>query len=139
MFDRDGCGSGGQRQDLENQVEELLARNGWQDRCGAIAIDPELENWVGICLSSPTAQAVIGWPHGGKDLKDYFHEQRSLRSGIRRLDRPKETFLQALRLAGVPRSAALYFDLSTKAPITECVDPAFLKLRTTLERWFPPR
>lgn len=137
VFDRDGCGSMAQREDLEERVERLLTANGWQNRCAAIAIDPELENWVGICLGSQVAQAVIGWPHRGKDLRDHYREQGASQPGIRQIKRPKEVFRQALRFASVQWSAALYFELATKAPIAQCVDPAFLKLRATLVRWFP--
>jgi hypothetical protein len=123
------AGAGARREDLEHQVERLLTENGWQNRCAAIAIEPELENWVGICLENPAAQATISWPHCGKDLKDHFREQRSLQPGIRKLNKPKETFEQALQPARVPRSAGLYCELATRAPIAECVDTAFLKLR----------
>lgn len=137
VFDRDGCGDGARREDLEEQVEGRLTGNGWENRCAAIAIDPELENWVGICLASPTTQQIVGWPKRGKDLKDHFREKGSLHAGVRKLDKPKETFHEALRLAKVPRSAALYFELAKRSPIMNCVDPAFSKLRRALETWFP--
>jgi hypothetical protein len=47
VFDREGCGQEQRpRDELEQIVEQHLARNGWDDHAAAIAIDPELENWV---------------------------------------------------------------------------------------------
>src|SRR5208282_804614 len=46
MLDREGCGSNGARNELEAEVRERLAKNGWPDRSAAVVIDPELDVWV---------------------------------------------------------------------------------------------
>lgn len=35
------------------------------------------------------------------------------------------------------RASALYFDLASQMTFERCLDPAFLKLKTTLQSWFP--
>ena len=46
VFDRDGSGSTLSREEIEGALEDSLWRNGWEDRAGAVVIDPELEAWV---------------------------------------------------------------------------------------------
>ena len=47
VFDRHGCGSRGTREEIQEQVEIDLARNGWENRSKAIVIDPELARSFG--------------------------------------------------------------------------------------------
>ena len=61
VFDRDGCGSPQSRDQLEADVEGSLSQNGWPGRSAAIAIDPELENW--IWSESPHIATAFGWEH----------------------------------------------------------------------------
>jgi hypothetical protein len=47
LFDHEGSGGDTiEREQLERQVEARLEANGWNGRCGALVIDPELEIWV---------------------------------------------------------------------------------------------
>jgi hypothetical protein len=43
---------------------------------------------------------------------------------------------KALRVARKPRSSLLYRELAENVNMERCLDPAFLKLRTTLRKWF---
>jgi hypothetical protein len=47
VCDLDGCGQERLgREGVERKINENLAVNGWQNRCEAVAIEPELECWV---------------------------------------------------------------------------------------------
>src|ERR1700677_1537716 len=60
VFDHEGCGREDRPPaDLEALVEDSLARNGWQDRCAAIVVHPEIEAWV--WSDSPRVDAHLGW------------------------------------------------------------------------------
>ncbi len=60
LFDRHGCGAEGRtRAELEAEVEGRLENSGWQGRCGAVVLDPELEVWV--WSDSPHVAEILGW------------------------------------------------------------------------------
>lgn len=135
VFDREGCGREGQcRTQIESTVEELLAKSGWRSRAAAVVIDPELENWV--WNDSPQVDTALGWAGRVPDLRAWLRQQGLLPDGLAKPPRPKEAVVEALRRARKPRSAALYRTLGEIATLEHCTDPAFQKLRTTLQRWF---
>lgn len=134
VFDRDGCGSTKPREQLESEVEDRLSQNGWAGRSAVIVIDPELENWV--WSDSPHVETVLGWPTGGK-LKTWLIENNYLRADAPKPARPKEAFLRAIGIVKTPRSSSIYFQLAQQVSFQRCTDPAFIKLKTTLLKWFP--
>ena len=137
IFDYEGCGQTSSREEVERIVEQRLLANGWDGRAAAISIDPELENWLGICIDSRIAASILGWPVGGKSFRDYLIELSCLRPGQRRLNRPKEALRAALRVAKVPKSSSLYFKIAIEADIERCTDASFEKLVRFLRLWFP--
>ncbi|MFB3133348.1 MAG: hypothetical protein ACE10K_12585, partial [Rhodothermales bacterium] len=50
--------------------------------------------------------------------------------------RPKEAVEAVLRATDTPRSSSLYRQLAQKVSLNRCDDPAFLKLKSTLQEWF---
>jgi hypothetical protein len=137
IFDYDGCGRHDGREAVEARVEEHLHQNGWDDRAAAIAIVPELENWLGICLAGDISERILGWPLGGKHLREFFADEGSLSGNQRQLNHPKETFDKALKKSRIQRSSSLYYELATRARLNWCIDPSFDKLRGILQSWFP--
>jgi len=136
IFDREGCGSEAEsRESLEAKVEKRLATSGWADRAKVIVIDPELENWV--WSDSPEVDKALGWAGRTPALRAWLAENQFLRQAGMKPDRPKEAVEAVLRLAPRPRSSAIYRELAETVSFRRCVDPAFLKLRTTLNSWFP--
>lgn len=132
VFDRDGCGSTQTREDLERQVETRLAQNGWLHRSAVIVIDPELENWV--WNDSPHVAAALGWQHD--QLHRWLTEGGYCQAGALKPSNPKECVEEALRLKGIPRSSAIYFNIARQVSFDRCTDPAFIKLRETFAAWF---
>lgn len=137
VFDREGCGKEvvGCRE-LEEEVECRLARNGWADRAKVVVIDPELESWV--WSDSPEVDEALGWGGRSPALRPWLTEKGFLQQSERKPDRPKEAVEAALRFVRKPRSSAIYRELAESVSFRRCIDPAFQKLVTTLQTWFPP-
>lgn len=136
VLDRRGCGKEHcSREELEQQLERELSENGWRERCAAIVLDPELEAWV--WSDSPEVGATLGWAGRSPDLHSWLRNAGYLGVGDRKPKRPKEAMQQALREVRTPRSSALFAALAKKVSVRRCNDPAFDKLRATLNQWFP--
>ncbi len=137
IFDREGSGREAMAPDaLEVELEDKLARNGWQDRAAAIVIDPELEVWV--WTDSPEVDRIIGWGGRIEPLRDWLVAHHMLSAPVAKPQRPKEALRRALRHAGKRPSPALFRQLAQRVSFKSCTDHAFQKLLTTLQTWFPP-
>lgn len=135
IFDREGCGQEqSSRQHLEQQVENQLSNNGWGGRTSVIVIDPELENWV--WSDSPHVDDVLGWSGRHPDLRTWLVQKGRLTAPHDKPNRPKEATEEALKEARIPRSSSIYQQLGERVSLVRCVDPAFNKLKTTLQNWF---
>jgi hypothetical protein len=135
VFDLDGCGKFESREVVENLVEARLAQNGWADRSAAVVIDPELEVWV--WSESPYVATALRWPEGQPPLAEWLAQMGYLREGQAKPEDPKGAVEGVLKLRRVPRSASIYRDLAEHVGFHQCTDPAFVKLRSVLTRWFP--
>lgn len=133
VFDRDGCGSPQSRDQLEANVEARLSQNGWAERSCAIAIDPELENWV--WSESRHVAIALGWEDN--ELRAWLAESGYQPEDATKPLNPKDTVEEALRLKKIPRSSVVYRQIAEHVSFERCTDPAFLKLCTALRRWFP--
>lgn len=122
------------RTELELQIESVLVRNGWTDRAAAIVITPELESWV--WSDSPLVDEMLGWKK--QSLRKHLQHEGFWTIGGPKPERPKEAMTWALRQARKPRSSAIYRQLAENVGLQRCSDPAFHKLRDTLQSWFPP-
>ena len=136
LFDREGCGNQTQsRKTLEAEVEDRLAHAGWRQRARAIVLDPELECWV--WSDSPHVDVALGWKDRSPGLRTWLVENSLLDQDQVKPARPKEAMERVLRFVRKPRSSAIYRELAVTVGLHRCTDPAFEKLRTTLQRWFP--
>jgi hypothetical protein len=136
VFDREG--SGGEaldRAELERRVEAQLAANGWGDRCAALALDPELEVWMWV--DSSELDRVIGWEGAALPVRDWLRSQGFAIGADGKPLRPKEALRSALRHARKQPSASLFAALASRANLSRCADPSFLRLKSILQRWFP--
>jgi hypothetical protein len=134
VFDRDGCGQEHlDRGSLERVVEAELSASGWHDNAATVVIDPELESWV--WSDSPHVATALGW-HDIVSLRQALQDSALTLPGQMKPARPKECLHFALRKAGRPRSPAVYVELARTVSTHRCQDPALLKLRSTLQRWF---
>ena len=136
MFDREGCGKESvDGTELETGVESRLARNGWSANAAALVLDPELESWV--WSDSPEVDNALGWAGRTPALRRWLAQRDLLREGQTKPERPKEALEAALRLVRKARSSLVYRRLAERVTLQRCSDPAFVKLKSTLQRWFP--
>lgn len=136
IFDREGSGATKSRTDIEAEVEERLSASGWTDRACCIVVDPEIENWV--WTDSPHVAACLKWDSAAADLRQWLTERGFWPEGAGKPIRPKEAVQAVLRVTGEPRSSALYGEIAQRVSLSRCTDPAFVKFRDLLVRWFPP-
>lgn len=136
VFDREGCGQEKKpTRDLEKRVETLLSRNGWGSHAAAIVIDPELDIWV--WSDSPHVDRILGWSERPQSLRRWLMQKGILNNLKDKPRRPKEAMEEVLRVTRKRRSSSIYKDLAEAVNLEGCVDPAFIKLKATLQSWFP--
>lgn len=128
VFDQKGSDEKG-RSEIEQFVERKLVPNGWpDDRAAAVVIEPELEAWAWCSPNNcRSVQRILG-----------VRAPRAFANLVKgaKID-PKKAFKKACKQAGKPKSPERYRELAEKLPVQNCQDPAFQKLMTTLQRWFP--
>ena len=119
---------------MERRIRGNLAVNGWDGRCEAVAMEPELESWVWD--DSLRIGTLLMWDR--RRLKEWLVKEEFLASASAvKPARPKEAFRAAMRAAKHQMSSSIFQDLAKSANIAGCSDPAFLKFLGTLQRWFP--
>lgn len=137
MFDREGCGREAYPAErLELGVKDRLRKSGWSDRASAIAIDPELENWV--FSDSEAVDAALGWTGRNPSLRSWLKKRGYFKKDQSKPTRPKEAMLEALREVKIPRSSSIFGQLARNVNFEGCTDRAFLKFKNTLQAWFKP-
>lgn len=141
IFDLDGSGAEGHsRVEIEQKVENDLLRSGWDRHCiKAIAIEPELENWIWI-RNRHQAQA-LNWPDEGS-LFDWLTRKGAIPEGAFKPTPPKEWMIEALKRGNRSHSSAIFRKIAEKVSLRqaldECHDQSFRDLISTLQTWFPP-
>lgn len=136
ILDREGCGQESrQREELEEQIEQSLARVGWlPPSSAAVVLDPELEIWV--WSDSPEVETCLGWENQPVRLQIWLAANWQVAANGKP-DRPKEAMQAALRIVRKPRSSAIFQKLAETVSLNRCSDPSFHKLRSTVATWFP--
>lgn len=138
ILDHDGSGQEPRsRTNIETDIEKRLGECGWEGRAAAIAIQPELEQWV--WSESPHVSEILGWQDRTPNLKEWLKARGFLTPPSVKPSEPKLAVAEALRIACKGRSSTLYSQLAERVSLDHCTDPAFRKLWTTLLLWFPPR
>ncbi|MEW5959059.1 MAG: hypothetical protein AB1801_15105 [Chloroflexota bacterium] len=137
MLDREGSGREHrfQAQEMETDLENRLQQNGWVDRQGtpraaAIVLDPELEIWV--WSRSPHVATVLSL---SQDVLQHVLSGFSIAPNGKP-EHPKEALLAALRRGKQPHSARIFQELAERVGL-ETQERAFIKLRQTLQTWYP--
>ena len=136
MFDFEGSGKEEVRvEKLQEDLNNELARSPWSRRARAVVLSPELEVW--IWGDSPEVDEVIGWSGCEPSLRVWLKEQRWLKEGEFKPERPKEAFEAALRKAKRPRSASIYRRIAENVSLQRCTDGSFLEFKRIMQEWFP--
>jgi hypothetical protein len=98
-------------------------------------LDPELEIWMWI--DSSELDRVIGWEAHRPPVREWLRSQGFAIGPEGKPARPKEALHKALRNTRKQPSASLFAAVASRANLSRCTDPAFLRLKATLQRWFP--
>ena len=121
---------------IRTHMESMLSVNGWgTQRCAVIVIEPELENWIWQ-RSSHVARGI-----GFDSIEDMFADtdlHRAWPDEQYKPIYPKETLETILRKKRIPRSSAIYKNITAQVSVSDCRDSAFLQLTGKLREWFPP-
>ena len=121
---------------IEEKVLRNLEESGWERaQVEVIVICPELEIWV--CHDSRQVEQVLGCTKVGIGLKESWVGAGLWQQDKPKPDDPKAGIERVLRQTKMPRSSALYKSITREISVRTCVDPAFGKLQSTLQRWFP--
>lgn len=136
IMDREGCGRESLTAEaLENQIEDSLRLGGWEGRAAAVVIDPELDVWV--WADSPHVEKEIRWAGQAANLRAWLDEKGFAFNAAGKPLRPKEALAAACLNVHQARSSALYKSLAEKVSLARCTDRAFMRLKATLQAWFP--
>jgi hypothetical protein len=134
MLDHEGCGASADPDKIELQIEAACQID-WSDRIRAIAISPELEAWV--WSDSPQVDAALGWTAQDIDLRQWLVDSGWITNRNDKPQRPKEAFDAAIRSVRKPRSSTIFKSLGKSVGLNRCQDRSFLRLRQSLQAWFP--
>jgi hypothetical protein len=135
VLDEEWNGSPGAKK-IETKIRQDLEQSGWdKEKIEVIVICPELEAW--ICLNLPIVEDVLGCKKLGITLKDYLLKEKLWAAEQPKPTDPKTGIEKMLKLARIPRSSALYRQITSQISVKRCIDPAFEQLRSALQRWFP--
>jgi hypothetical protein len=137
-FDLHGSGADiKSREMVETEIENQLHINGWTEGDAvAIVINPELEAWV--WADSREVAMTMGWDGDMNSLRNYLISRGLWNAGETKPPDPKTAMKQAVRAKRRRRlTAPLFAELARKVSFHSCEDPAFNKLRNTLQQWFP--
>lgn len=135
VFDHEGCGGNKKtREELEAEVEAALAKK-WEDRVAVVVIYPELEAWIWT-MPSKVAEVTL-WTHD-QTLPDWLVEKGHFKepNQVKPVD-PKKALDAVLYKVNARHTSHIFTKFAEKVTFNNCTDPAFLKLLTTLRKWFP--
>ena len=134
ILDSEWNGSPG-KQVIEQRITANLVATGWtEDTVKAIAIDPELENW--LWQDNPNVAAVLKYQMQ-PPLRQWLEQNGWWPAGAAKPPRPKEAAEWVLRQTRQPRSSSIYQQLASRISVAGCTDAAFNAMHAQLQAWFP--
>ncbi|MBA3624102.1 MAG: hypothetical protein H0W48_06565 [Methylibium sp.] len=135
VFDLEGSGADAQKStdELERVLDAQLQVQ-WGPHAKAIVIAPELDIW--IWGADNVLKECLRWPLDGS-IRSWLQDQEFSFDANGKPERPKEALEALVPVHRQPRSSALYEKIARRISLQRCNDPAFLRLRATLQGWFP--
>ena len=134
VFDHEGSGATPDQSihELEAELDGQLAVS-WGVNAKAIVIEPELDIW--LWGADNVLREVLNWPLQ-ESIRDWLQRQGFQFRDNGKPCRPKEAFEALVRVHRLPRYSALYEKIALRLSLQRCSDPAFLRLRASLQGWF---
>ena len=133
VLDHEGSGTEQEPLHLENSLDSQLA-NSWGENAKAIVIAPELDAWM--WGSDNKLAELLHWPLS-ESIREWLAKQGFAFHPNGKPLRPKESLEAIFPVCRLPRSSATYQKIAMNISLTRCEDPAFHRLRTQLQLWFP--
>ena len=127
-------GAGGIEQKLRAHLDDA----GWTtENSLGLCVRPEADVW--LWSDSPHSAKALGWTSWDA-LRPRLEQEGLLAAGKAKPERPKEAAEWALHNSPgkkVPRSSALYRQVSSQVSVQRCEDDALIRLLNALRAWFP--
>ena len=121
---------------IQNTVQENMISSGWhRRRFEVVVIDPELEAW--IWQDSQHVASAFRFTQRSS-LRQWLGEQGLWNADAAKPADPKRAVEVTLRTSRLPRSSAIYRQITSRISVQGCTDSAFHRLSDALRRWFPP-
>jgi len=133
VMDFEGSGARNTALELETELDGRLGEL-WSNAAKAVVIEPEVDIWM--WGSDNMLHQTIGRPRD-TGIRDWLRGQGFTFSEANKPERPKEAMERLLQELRRPRSSALYGKIAKAISLKSCTDPAFGRLCTTLQQWFP--
>lgn len=134
IFDFEGSGSSEVSAiDLETKLDVKL-RERIGEKSKAIVVDPECDIWM--WGSDNLLAEIFEWPLDIR-IRPWLCSRGFEFDENNKPMRPKEALEELVTVHRKPRSSALYQRVTSRVSLRRCVDPAYLRLRETLQTWFP--
>ena len=134
LLDFAGCGKEDiyTPEDIEKLIESNLSINGWEDRCIAVCIEPEIEQW--LWAGEIHIRATVGWSKV-ESVKEWLQSKEFYYSETNKPVEPKTAFELLLRENNIPNSSSIFAEIASKASYKRCRERSFLKLIEKLRDW----
>jgi len=119
---------------LEQELGSRLSPS-WGNQAKAIVIEPELDVW--IWGSDNALSRILEWSEG-QSIRTWLARRGYQFNESEKPVHPKKALDELMVRLDKPRSSVLYEKITGNISLAKCVDPAFNRLRSTLQSWFPP-
>jgi hypothetical protein len=135
IFDLEGSGADDTRTalDIESDLDTRLEPV-WGGDAKSIVVTPEVDIW--LWGTDNALHDVLRWPLKAS-MRGWLRDRGFGFDASDKPKRPKEAMEAMIPVHRQPRSSALYEKITGKISLRRCADPAFLRLREALRRWFP--
>lgn len=122
---------------IEQRLRAHLDDAGWTaENSLGLCVRPEADVW--LWSDSPHSAKALGWTSWDL-LRRRLEQEGLIAAGKAKPERPKEAAEWALHNSPgkrVPRSSALYREVSSQASVQRCEDDALNRLLNALRAWF---
>lgn len=134
LLDFAGCGKErtDSPEDIEKLIESNLSINGWEDRCIAVCIEPEIEQW--LWAGDVHIRAAVKWSKN-ISVREWLESKQVDYSEPGKPIEPKTAFELLLRENNIPNSSSIFAEIASKASYKKCRDRSFVKLIEKLREW----
>lgn len=134
VIDAEWDGSPGASSIRDNMINNIR-KTGWlEESFRVIVIDPELEVW--IWQQNEHVAEGLGYS-SFEDLMSDTTVRTAWPQGQPKPVNPKETLEAALKKKRIPRSSAIYKQITGCVTVRNCQDAAFQEMLEALRAWFP--